>query len=142
MKMQATSSLLYTKSDFVCEWVADRLGEDFGECKGIGIVRGDKFVGGVVYNRFHGHDIQMSIATIDSRWCNRAVLHGLFTYAFVDCGVKRISAMTARKNKPARELLIRLGFKLEGTLRLAFDGRQDAMVYGMLKKECKWIKDN
>jgi hypothetical protein len=32
-----------------------------------------------------------------------------------------------------------LGFRLEGMGRKAYDGRQDAAVYSLLRHECRWI---
>jgi RimJ/RimL family protein N-acetyltransferase len=34
----------------------------------------------------------------------------------------------------------RQGFTQEGVLREAFEDGEDAILYGMLKSECKWIR--
>jgi hypothetical protein len=34
------------------------------------------------------------------------------------------------------------GFKLEGVHIKGLDGRQDAISYGMLRSQCRWLKEN
>jgi RimJ/RimL family protein N-acetyltransferase len=36
----------------------------------------------------------------------------------------------------------KLGFKLEGVHIKGLDGRQDAISYGMLRRKCRWLKEN
>lgn len=95
-------------------------------------------VGGVLYNNYFGHDIQMTIATESPKWCSRLILKALFTYPFDQLGCERVTAITAKNNKKARKMLERLGFTLEGVVRKGYDGKQNACLYGMLKNECKW----
>lgn len=128
----------------VGKWVVDHLrGESdiarFWPFTAIGVVRDEQLVAGVIYSNFHGHDIQMTIASIDPNWCNRAVLRCLFNYPFVQLECQRVTALIAKRNKRARALVERLGFRMEGVHRRAMDGRQDSVSYGLLNEECKWI---
>jgi hypothetical protein len=133
-------SILFGADEFVSNHVASRIQHmhaPFGPCTALGIVRGGNLVGGVVYHGYVGHDIQVSIAldrTAFLPW------RALFAYPFEQLGCSRLTAFTGRKNKKARKLLENLGFNLEGVHLRGLDGTSDAMSYGMLKENCRWIK--
>lgn len=135
--------LRYGDDDNVAAWVARVLDVDpFERFASIGIIGEEGIIAGCVYSGFVGHDVEMSIASISPYWMSRARLHMLFAYPFIQLGTARVTARVARKNKRARKMCIGLGFKHEGTLRKAYNGRQDCMVYGMLKKDCKFLGQN
>jgi RimJ/RimL family protein N-acetyltransferase len=117
----------------------DRLGSYVA----LGVVRDDRLVGGVDFHNYRQHDIEISI-TFDQTglrtWCRPEVLAGLFSYPFNTLGCARITAIAGRKNKKSRQLIENIGFKLEGTARRALDGREDAMIYGMLREECRYLQ--
>ena len=130
----------------VTAFVADALDihpEDFGACAACGVILDDELIAGVVYSDYRplkqGASMQASIASVSPRWATRKVLRSLFAYPFTQMEVSRLWAYTARKNKKARDLLDRLGFKYEGMARRGYDGRQDAATFGMLPHECRWL---
>lgn len=137
-------SLLYGASEVVSEFVRARIphmqGHTFGPYRAIGVIRGNALVGGVVFHNYRHHDIEMSGAFDTPRWCLPQTLRDLFAYPFIQLGCARMTTITGRKNKRARSADERLGFRLEGVARRALDGKQDAMIYGMLREECRWIK--
>ena len=55
-------------------------------------------------------------------------------------GVDRFQALTKTSNDDAQDLLLRLGFMSEGVMRRYWDGTEDAIVYSMLRAECKWLR--
>lgn len=137
--------VLFGADDLVAAFVKARIPEvgeiGFGAgAKALGVVRDGALLGGVVYNHFSGHDIQASYAFDSPKWATPGVLKVLFGYPFNQLECVRMTALVSRKNKHARDMLLRLGFKLEGVHRKAADGRVDAMSYGLLKTECRWIK--
>lgn len=107
--------------------------------RAIGVVVGNKLVAVCIYHHFRGHDIEMSIIAESAHWAMPSAMRFLFRYPFTQLGLPRVTALIARKNSPARRLVDYLGFKLEGTCRRAWDGKQDCMVYGMLREECRWL---
>ena len=74
------------------------------------------------------------------RWLNRDFLFAMFDYPFNQLGVNRITGLVAKKNKEARRFDEHLGFKYEGNMRHAL-ADDDMLIYGMLKRECKWLKN-
>lgn len=134
--------LLYGKDAEVATWVAGQLGypaEDFTPCTAIGITIDNKLVAGVVYNNYRAGGIEMTIASTTSKWCTRTALYYLFAYPFEQLGCRRVTATTARNKHTVNAFLRRLGFRHEGLMREALNG-VDARIYGMLKKECKWLR--
>jgi RimJ/RimL family protein N-acetyltransferase len=65
-------------------------------------------------------------------------LSAVLTYGFVELGLHRVEADPLAANKPSQELLLKLGFKHEGTLRqrhFFHDRYHDILCFGLLKKE-------
>ena len=138
-------SILLGADELVSEMVAARIphmrGKTFGACTALGVVRGGYLLGGVVYHNYTGHDIQASLAFDRPGWALPGTLRALFGYPFNDLKVSRMTAIIGRKNKRSRKLCEGLGFKLEGVHAKGLDGFQDAMTFGLLKENCRWIKD-
>ncbi len=64
----------------------------------------------------------------------------ILTYGFTDMDLHRIEALPLAFNEPSVKLLIKLGFKWEGTIRerVFFRRRfEDQLIFGLLKDE--WI---
>lgn len=92
----------------------------------------------VVYDRFNGRDMEMSIASFTPRWCNRKDLYSLFAYPFILRRCARVTATTREHAENTRSFLERLGFEKEGVLRESYLD-SNGVVYGMLRRECKWL---
>ena len=127
----------------VARWVQERIpgARDFGKCTAVGIADGDLLIAGAVYNNFHGHMIEGSIASISPKWCNKTTIRAFLAYPFLQLKVGRLQSTVAKKNKHTRRFLERLGFRLEGVGRQAWPDGSDACVYSMLRHEAeKWLK--
>ncbi len=110
----------------------------FGKCSAFGVVRNQKLIAGVVFNHYHKFDVQMSAAFFGGPLPPSA-LRALCEYAFGQLNVRRVTSITGKKNRKARKALRIIGFIEEGTARYALDGVQDAVQYGLLRENCKWI---
>lgn len=111
----------------------------------IGISDEGKIIAGAVFTDYrvmpHGKDIQITFAATSPRWATRNNIRSIFAYPFVQLHCGRLTTITGRKNKRARKLIEGLGFRLEGVVRKAYDGRSDAIVYGLLRDEAdRWLK--
>lgn len=129
--------------ELIQEWVSRQLGvEKLGGDKfsAAAIMSGDEIIGGVIFHDKKGHMIDVSLATVSPKWAAKGVLKDLFAYPFVQLGVERLGAICSKKNKKIRRTMEKLGFKQEGCARKGFGDGSDAIIYGMLKHECKWIK--
>lgn len=94
-------------------------------------------LGSVLYTNYRCGSIEMTQAGTPG-WLTRENLRVLFSYPFEQLGCRRVTGIVHRKNKHARQINERLGFKLEGISRHGFpDG--DACIYGLIRKDCRWI---
>lgn len=96
---------------------------------------------GLVFFNWRPWDVELGIAADSPRWCTRGVLKTIFQYCFNSLGVERVTGMQAASNVRAHKLVEGVGFKLEGVLRMGWYGKEDAWIYGMLKSECPWLKE-
>lgn len=127
----------------VAEWVRRRIYgvERWNRYRAIGVALGPELIAGVVYTEFDGINCQMSIAAASRRWATPRTLRELFAYPLVQLKCRRVYSLVAADAEHVRGVLDRLGFKHEGTLREAFE-TGDAAIYGMLKRECRWIRES
>lgn len=111
------------------------------EC--LGVARDGVLIGGVIFTDYrpcrNGGDITVW-AVGDGAWLSRRVIREILSYPFVRLNCHRLTAATARSNKPSRKLLKKLGFVEEGKLRRGYDVRQDLIVHGLLRNEQRWVK--
>jgi RimJ/RimL family protein N-acetyltransferase len=132
--------LLLNRDDYVSAWLMSKIPDiNFFDCKAIGVVKNQKLIAGVAYYNLRDGQIEASIAITDKNWCNRKILYALFAYPFVQCRCHRILVTVKDGNKQSIKLAEKLGFKKEGKLRKMFPPN-DAVLLGMLRKECKWLK--
>lgn len=138
-------SLVFGADAYVVEWVRQRVPHiihGFGACASIGVERNGVLIAGVVYHEYrpgYGSLLMSVAAEPKSRWLTRHNLEAFFRYPFVQLGCQRVGSAVARKNKVSRSFVEKLGFKYEGCIRKGF-GTDDAMLYGLLESECRWIQ--
>lgn len=127
-------------ADFVVSRTPEQDQNGFGECSTIGIARDNKLIGGVVYYNWRQRtgDIMVAFAFDSPRWASREVMGSVCAFPFIQLGCQRATAICKKKNTRSRKFVEWLGFKYEGNARRAF-GDDDAILYGMLRQECRWI---
>lgn len=95
------------------------------------------------YNAHYGHYLTMHIATDGSKaWATRHVLDCMFGYPFHVRGARRINALVPAHNVPVQILCLKLGFRIEATIRCGADDGSDGILFGMLAEDCRWLKEN
>lgn len=133
--------------DDICHWVQERMPEPsvgFDRPVGIGIIRDNVLVGGVVYDNYRPNikSIYGSIAIDDKICLTKKNIITLLQYPFYMCGCNRVNVIILQSNAPSQALARRLGFTQEGVLRQASSTGEDMLLFGMLKSEfeSKWLK--
>ena len=138
--------LVLDRQNMIAGWVCRGLGFDtswLGPNFTVGIAEEGRMLGGVIFNDWRpGTDVWWTIYTESPRWCSRKVLRYLFFKAFEEMGCRRISLLVDVTNGRCLKLVRRLGFKCEGRLRRFREDGKDCYIFGMLKSECKWRKNN
>lgn len=134
--------LIYGREDVVTPWICDLLKMHIPEhAVSIGIAKDNQLIGAALYHNYtltgEGNPlfIEMSFGTLDKRWATRQIVSTLLGYPFFQLKVKRVQSTVSKKNKTVRLFLEHLGFKLEGTGRLAWPHGGDALMYSLLSRE-------
>ena len=135
-------SIITNIDDYVKAWVSNKLNiRSFGPSTAIGVQKDNQLIAGVVYHDYRDGQIESSIASSSVCWATRSVLYSLFAYPFIQVGARRLLVTCDESNAKAMKMNKQLGFTPEGILRKLYDPN-DAIVWGMLKDECKWIKES
>lgn len=136
--------LVVGQKQWVAAWVAEQMGrkvEDWGRFNAIGLWEDGELIAGWVVNHFNWPDIALHVAVKPgSNWASRRFMKVVFGYIFEQLGCTRLTGSISSNNEVAKHLAVRLGGKLEGTLRRANPDGSDILLYGMLKEECRWIR--
>lgn len=105
----------------------------------IGVIEDGEIVGGVVYSMYTGNGIMMNVASSNRRWLTRTFLRAAFAYPFKQLGCTRVSGLVRVDNADAQRFDEHLGFVREGLIREGDEDGTDLIMYGMLRRECRWL---
>ncbi len=108
----------------------------WGTFNAIGLVIKERLVAGVIYNTHEAANSYMHVAGLHF---TPDFLFAVFDYPFNELRKERVTAFINAGNKKAIKLVKHLGFKPEGRLRKYY-GTEDAVIYGMLKSECRFLE--
>ncbi|HYV88007.1 MAG TPA: GNAT family protein [Candidatus Polarisedimenticolia bacterium] len=97
----------------------------------------DEIVGVCCFEPYHWFDWHYTAAVTDPRCVTRRLLQALFTAVFSQA--VRVSALIEPGNERAIKNAVALGFRYEGYGRLMVEGRRDALIYGMLREDCRYL---
>jgi RimJ/RimL family protein N-acetyltransferase len=101
------------------------------------------FVGGAVVSNFrqcqYSNDCEISCAAETSMAFRPHVCAAVFQYIFTQMQCGRCTALTTKKNVRTRAFLEALGFRLEGCVKRGYDGKRDALIYGLLVEDCRFL---
>lgn len=128
----------------IARWACERLDhvDEPAGYSAIGITDASdtKLIGAVLYtdHRPKTRSIEMW-AVGEGNWLTHQKIRALFEYPFVQLGCNRVMLKVARANKTARAFVKKLGFVEEGKIREGIGPGKDMMIYGMLRRECRWI---
>jgi len=136
----ATGTALNLIGDYIREKTGARLDE--GMYQGFAIVNDSGvFTAAVTVSNFRGTDCEMSAASESPAAWRPHILKVVYSYIFNQLGCVRVTCITTKRNSLCRKSLEAMGFQLEGRLRLGYDGKIDALVYGLLASECRYLAD-
>lgn len=113
--------------------------EDLGTYRAVGFSKDGQLVAGAIFTNYTGFDVTISLASKVKGWATKQTFPYIATLVFEKWHCRRLTAIIAKQNKHAREFSEKIGFKLEGVKRKGYRDNDDAMIYGMLKSECRWL---
>lgn len=140
MKREGLSRLIFDESERVAKWCQKRLPDYIGwsgPYVAIGYERHGELVGGVVFTQYTVTNI--TITSVLEAPLTRKFMRAIYFYPFLQLKVRRVTALVDKLNAVSRELLEHDGYVEEGCLREAAPNGDDVMVYGLLKKDCRWL---
>ena len=139
LPLRAHSRLIFNEDERIGKWAQERMPNFVGwngYYRAIGYERRGKLCGAVVFTNASQTNIMLAIVL--EAPLTRMFLRAIFFYPFLQLGVKRVTSLIDASNAKSRVLAEHAGFKPEGVLREAA-GDGDTIVYGMLRRECRWV---
>lgn len=92
----------------------------------------------VLLNSYTGANIDLSVVA-EPGGATLGVIRYLCDYVFVQLGCRRLTVRTRKRNKLVQKMARRCGFTFEAVAKHHYHD-DDAVVFRMLKHECKWLK--
>ncbi len=93
-----------------------------------------------VYNNWrHSNSVEISIASVGRNWLTRPFLAAVFAAPFIEWNMRRVSSSIAANNAKSIRFCEHLGFTREGTIREGHCSGDDLLIYGLLKRECRFL---
>lgn len=125
--------------DAIGQYVGSRLGVTISPpFQAIGFLTDDKRpLSAFVFNDFNQSNIEMTVVA-EPGGINRQVLRYIAHYVFEKNKCRRLTVRTKKRNKRVLQLAPRFGFKYE-CIAKQFFADDDAVVFRMLKNECRWL---
>ena len=123
--------LIYGHDQAVCDFVNERIGEDFSPVNCAGVAIADKtgnMVAGWVWHNYSpdAGTLEFSGASITPKWMTRAILQELFAYAFAN--VQMVVTRNGADNTRLHRQLAAFGFRRYDIERL-FGRDSDGVVW-------------
>lgn len=110
--------------------------------RSLGVIKNDKIVAGVVYERCNGHSIEVSIAAVPgSGWADRDTMFQLFSYPFHQLGVQVITVLVSLANLESLNLATKLGFQRVAIVPFAAQDGAPLVILQMTIEQCRWLSN-
>jgi RimJ/RimL family protein N-acetyltransferase len=125
-------------------WAMERIGMRFPFHNPVAImlIEGDRMLASVLFTDYDEVNIGIHVASDGSkRWLTRKFLRACFAYPFEQLKVRRVTGLVAASNASALRFDLHLGFQVEGRLRKAAQDGSDLLVLGMLRHECRHLRE-
>lgn len=129
------------------EWAAGRWGmtidaDEWGAYSAMILEKDGDIQAAVLFKGYlpKNSSIEVHLAAVSGgRWLTRPFLRAAFEYPFGQLGVRRITALIAADNLPSIRWTEHCGFTREGVVREGWSETVDLFVYGLLKRECRFL---
>ena len=130
---------VFEPQEAIAAWAGRELGVNFHPpYYAIGVVNSHgEPVGAAVFNGMSDKNIEISM--VGPGAFSRPIARVMAEFAFNANNVARVTVKTRSKNKRLVRLIQKAGWRREGCLRRWY-GDDDAIVFGMLRKECRFLK--
>jgi len=101
--------------------------------------KGDRLLGGVIYQGYTGASIEMHVAGFDPHWLSRNMLWAVFSYPFIQLGCLKVIGRVNVSDSRALEFDLKLGFIVEARISDVYpDG--DLFILTVRRDDCHWLR--
>lgn len=105
----------------------------------------DRLTGGGFFTDYWGNggSCQIHMAGFNPRWITRPLLYLAFDYPFNQLGVQKLFGLVPERNHKARNINLKLGFRIEYLAEGVFNHKDDVngmYLMSMTRDECRWLK--
>lgn len=119
----------------------EKTGKKFYSYRTLGMTYDGRLVAAILCDRFGTFDCQVHIYTEPGVvWATPENCRAAFAFIFELLDRRRITCETPVSNPRMIRMNHRLGMVQEGVKRKGADDGGDAIIFGMLREECNWIK--
>lgn len=124
------------------KWFMEKTGKPFYGYRCKAIEQDGELKAAILCDRFGLRECQMHIYSEKGfNWMQTARCREAFEFVFNYLRRERITCETPVSHRAMLRMNEYLGFVREGVKRGAADDGGDAVIFGMLREECRWIKD-
>jgi RimJ/RimL family protein N-acetyltransferase len=135
-----TSEIVYHDQKGMIAWAEDKIAHcKFREdARAIGHERDGKLIAVVVYDTFSTSSCFVHLAADGRKWNTPEFAMTVMAYPFRQCGFHRINCIVSATNRLSLIFTRHFGWKQEGVLREGGPEGEDMILFGMLRRECKY----
>lgn len=137
-----SSGFIYGDDERLVAWAEDKIrhGRFRNDAQAIGHTINGELVGVVVYDTFSARSCLVSLASNGTkRWMTHEFAARAMAYPFLQCGFARLDAKVSSTNEQSLRFTRHFGFKEEGVSRQAGRDGEDLILFGMLRRECRFL---
>lgn len=121
--------IVYAQDAYVRDWVAHQLGQvgfAGNAMNAFGVAENGALIGGTAFHNYYPKEgvVEMSSASVSSRWLTRKMIHTIFSYAFDLLGCQLVVMRVSIDNSRMMNIARRFGFNIYTIPRLR--GRMEA----------------
>ncbi len=135
--------IVYSPTNEMLDWATLHGGIKFrDDATAIGVQSDEGLHGVVVFDSFTTTGCWVSVVSDGGRkWITRELIIRVFAYPFIQLDYPRLNSFVSVNNADAIRFNEHFGFQREGVLREAGESGEDLIVYGMLRRECRWLPE-
>ncbi len=135
--------VVYSPTNEMLGWATLHGGIKFrDDAAAIGVRSDEGLHGVVVFDSFTSTGCWVSVVSDGGRkWITRELIIRVFAYPFIQLDYPRLNSFVSVNNADAIRFNEHFGFQREGVLREAGENGEDLIVYGMLRRECRWLPE-
>jgi hypothetical protein len=135
--------LIFDQKERVGDWVAQQVEQtaSWGSFYAMGVEKDGQIVAGVVVNNYNCANATAHIAIAYRTREIVDLFRHVCRYAFVQCGLSRLTGMVPLSKPDVIAFDKHLGFKEEFVMRKAAHDGGDLMVLVMWPDGCRWLGD-